>query len=264
MAFNVSNFVIDRPLRGIAFKTGTYDIMWAVNQLTDCSLSCSSETSEAVDAIGSTIMTFERSKSAQFTATNAIFDLDLLAASMGTEKELASDANPIVTPCFDTITVKSGVNVYDLKHTPLENVTQIYALNGDDTVGTVYKAATNASATEFVYSGGKITVPTGSAAGMQYIVIYDYEAKQAVSVTNSATQFPKSMKFVLEVLGADVCDPTTLIYAYVIFPNAKLSSTVDIGLATDSGMPITIDCAQAYCDKEKKLFQIIVPDPEEE
>lgn len=204
------------------------------------------------------------SKTAQFTATNAVFDLNLLAAQMGTEKQVASDANLIATPCVETITVKAGTTVYKLKHTPKDDITNIYTLNGDNTVGTAYSAASQADAEHFVYSAGSITVPTGSPAGTEYIVMYEYDAKEAVSVTNSAVNFPKACKFVLEVLGADVCDPTTLIYAYIIFPNAKMSSTVDIGLATDSGMPVTIDCSQAYCDREKKLFQIIVPNPEED
>lgn len=209
-------------------------------------------------------MTFERSKTATFSATNAIFDLSLLAAQMGTEKEIASSETKIVTPCFETVTVEAGKTQYTLKHVPTEEVTYIYTLNGDDTIGTSYSAATAASATEFVYaSGGKITVPTGFKAGDQFIVIYDYESSAAVSVTNSAKNFPKAGKGILEVLGCDVCSPTDLIYAYLIFPNAKLSSTVDITLATEGGMPFTIELAQGYCDKEKKLFQLIVPDPSE-
>lgn len=258
-----SGMILTLSLRGIAFKSNTWDYMWSVNQLKDASLSCSSETTNSTDAIGTTIMTFERSKTAQFTATNAVFDLNLLAAQMGTEKVVASDSNLIATPAVETITVKSGTTAYKLKHTPKDDVANIYVLNGDNTVGTAYGASSTADATHFVYSAGSITVPTGSPAGTEYIVMYEYDSKEAVSVTNSAVNFPKSCKFLLEVLGADVCDPTTLIYAYIIFPNAKLSSAVDIGLATDSGMPVTIDCAQAYCDKEKKLFQIIVPNPEQ-
>lgn len=244
------------------FKTGTWDLMWSVNQLTDVSISCESETSEAVDATGSTIMTFERAKTASLSATNAVFDLGLIAATMGTEKVLATDAAPVVTPAVETITVVASQTVYDLAHTPKEAITNIYTLNGDETVGTAYSAATQADATHFAYSAGKITIPTGTAVGTEFIVMYEYDATEAVSVTNSANEFPKAGKFVLEVLGADVCDPTTLIYAYIIFPNAKLSSTVEIGLATDSGVPIEINASQAYCDKEKKLFQIIVPNPD--
>ena len=256
--FDVNNFIIDRVLRGVAFKTNTWDMIWSVNQLTDVTLSCSSEETTATDALGTTIMTFERAKTAQLTATNALFDLGLLAHTFGTEKEIASASNKITTPKFEVITVEDGKTDYTLSQTPKEDVTKIYSLNGDDTVGTAYDAGTAASATEFVYSAGTITVPTGAKAGQEFIVMYEYDAEEAVSVTNSATKFPTAFKFILEVLGADVCDPSTLIYAYIIFPAAKLSSTVDITLATDGGVPITINCYQEYCDREKKLFQIIV------
>ena len=238
--------------------------MWSVNQLTDVSISCESETTDAVDATGSRIMSFERAKTASISATNAIFDLGLLAAQMGTTKEVATSATKIVTPTVETFTVVSGQTVYSLEHTPLEAVTNIYTLNGDETVGTTYPSATTADSSHFSYSNGAITVPTGTTAGTEFIVMYEYAAAEAVSVTNSAVNFPQACKFILEVLGADVCDPTTLIYAYVIFPNCKLSSTVEIGLATDSGMPFELTAAQAYCDKEKKLFQIVVPNPDEE
>lgn len=264
MAFNVNNFVIDHVIRFIMLSTNDNSVLWSINQVTDPALSCASETTSATDALQTPIMTFERAKTATFSGSNAIFDLNLLAAQMGTEKEIASAENTIIVPCFETITIESGKTQYTLKHTPTEEITFIYALNGDETLGTAYTAGTAASATEFVYaSGGKITVPTGAKAGDQFFVIYDYESAAAVSVTNSAKNFPKAGKGIMEILGADVCDPTNLIYAYLILPNAKLSSSVDITLATEGGMPFSIECAQGYCDKEKKLFQLVVPDPNE-
>ncbi len=260
--FNINNFVIDHIRRGVAFKSNTWDYMWAVNQLKDASLSCTSENSEAKDMLGTTIMTFERAKSCSFSATNAIFDLGLLAAQMGTQKEIASETNTIDTPEFYTLVVEAGKTSYTLPHTPKDAVKEIYTLNGDESIGYAYEAATTADSTHFVYSEGKIVVPTGLAVGTELIVMYEYAATSAVQVVNRATEFPKACRFVLEVLGADTCDPTTVIKAMIVFDNAKLSSQVDIGLATDSGMPVKIDCAQSYCDREKKLFRIVIPHPE--
>lgn len=262
--FDINNFVIDHAVRLIMLSTADNSVLWSINQIQDPSLSCASETTTATDAMQTPIMTFERAKTATFSGTNAIFDLGLLAAQMGTTKEIATSAKKITTPAFETITIDGTSASYTLAHTPLEDVDYIYSLNGDDTLGTVYTASTVASATEFVYSSGTIVPPTGLSAGDQLIVIYDYESEEAVSVTNSAKNFPKAGKAVMEILGADVCDPTTLIYAYLVLPNAKLSSTVDLSLATEGGMPFTIECAQGYCDKEKKLFQLIVPNPDED
>ena len=79
--------------------------------------------------------------------------------------------------------------------------------------------------------------------------MYDYEAdgsagNGAVEVANSATNFPVGCKFIMEILGADVCDQTNLIYAYLIFPNAKLSPDFDWSIATDSTHPFSMRAMQ--------------------
>lgn len=204
----------------------------------------------------------DRAKTASFTATNALFDLALLAAIVGNEGvEKASASAPILTPMFEEITVDDPATAITLTHKPKDDVESIYMLNGDATVGMTFSAGTAASVTEFVYNDGKITVPSGSQKGDTYLVVYEYESTSAVSVTNYEDKFPVACKFVLEVLGSDICS-SDLLYAYIIFPNAKLSSTVDITLATDGGMPVSITMMPGYCEKQKKLFQIIVPDPE--
>ena len=83
--------------------------------------------------------------------------------------------------------------------------------------------------------------------------MYDYETENAVEVANSAIDFPTGCKFVMEVLGCDVCDQTNLVYAYVIFNNAKLSPDFDWSIATDGSHPFSMKAQQAYCDKEKRL-----------
>lgn len=55
-----------------------------------------------------------------------------------------------------------------------------------------------------------------------------------------------------------------LIYAYVVFPNFKLSPDFDWSVATDGTHPFSGKAQQDYCDKEKKLFNIIIPGDNEE
>lgn len=263
MAFDINNFVIDRILRGVMQSKTNYDVLWAINQITNPSLSCTLETTDAVDALGTRIMQFERAKSATFSAENSLFDLGLAAAQFGTEKEVASESKKIVAPMFETIDVTEETE-YTLKHTPLEQITSIYLLNGDSTLGTKYKNGASANATDFVHTAesDRITIPTGISSGSQLFVIYDYESTAAVSVNNNAVDFPKAGKFVMEVLGCDVCDTTKLVHAYIVFPNAKLSGEVDMTFTTEGTHPFSIECMQNYCDKTKQLFQIIVPDEE--
>lgn len=259
--YNLNNFVIDRPIRGLMASKTDGSIMWSINQISNPSLSVTTETTDAVDALGAKIMTFDRAKNAEFTAENSLFDLGLAAAQFGTEKEYATAEKKVVTPIFEEIEVGAESSVV-LKHAPMRQISAIYALNGDSTLGTKYSLGSAASDTEFVHVEGEaeITLPTGLETGTVLFVNYEYESTSAVAVHNNAVDFPRAGVFYLEVLGADVCDPTKLIHAYVKFGNAKLLGDVDITFTTEGTHNFTIQAMQDYCDREKKLFSIIIPD----
>lgn len=244
-----------------AKSDGSY--MWSVNQITNPSLSITSETEQAVDALGTPIATFNRGKEAEFSAENSIFDLGLFAAQNGTEKQVAGAENTIECPMFEEITATGTGNAISLKKLPLEDIKEIYELKGDGTLSTVYTASTTAGENTFVYAAsggvGKITLSADVAKGTKFFVRYKYEATEAVAVQGTAIDFPKQGEFVMEVLGTDTCDTTTLIHAYLIFPNAKLDAEVDIDFATDGTHPFTIIAQQDYCDSEKVLYKLIIP-----
>lgn len=220
MAFDINNFVIDRIVRGVALSQKDDSVLFSINQIQNASLNCSSESTDAVDALGTPIATFYRSKQAEFSAENAIFDMNLMATQMGTKKKVASAGAKITVPAMESFTVTAG-GKYELKHSPKAAPTEIYAINGDSTFGTKYVKETAASPTAFSIADKTITLPTGIAEGTEMFVMYEYETENAVEVVNSATEFPVGCKFVMEVLGCDVCDQTNLVYAYVIFNNFK-------------------------------------------
>lgn len=257
MAFDINNFVIDRVIRGVALSQKDDSVLFSINQMQNVSLNCASESTDAVDALGTPIATFYRAKSAEFSAENAIFDMNLMATQLGTSKKVASSTAKITAPAMESFTY--GTGSYELKHTPKTAPNEIYVLNGDSTFGKKFVKGTSASETEFGITNKTLSLPTGLNAGDELFVMYDYETENAVEVVNSATEFPVGCKFVMEVLGADVCDQTTLIHAYVIFPNFKLSPDFDWSVATDGSHPFSGKAQQAYCDKEKKLFNIVIP-----
>ena len=252
MAFDLNNFVIDRIVRGVALSQKDDSVLFSINQIQNASLNCASESTDAVDAMGTPIATFYRAKSAEFSAENALFDMNLMATQLGTKKTVASADAKITVPAMESFTVDS-TKAYTLKHTPKAAPTEIYALNSDSTFGVKYSKATAASDVAFAVSGADLTLPTSVAAGTEMFVMYEYETENAVEVVNSATNFPVGCKFVMEVLGCDVCDQTNLVYAYVIFYNAKLSPDFDWSIATDGTHPFSMKAQQDYCDKEKRL-----------
>lgn len=254
MSFDLNNFVIDRIIRGVALSQKDDSVLFSINQIQNASLNCASESTDAVDSIGVPIATFYRAKSAEFSAENALFDMNLMATQLGTTKKVASAGAKITVPAMESFTVEAG-GKYDLKHNPKVAPTEIYALNGDSTFGVKYTKATSGSATDasFAISGKTISLPTGVEVGTDMFVMYEYETDQAVEVVNSATEFPVGCKFVMEILGCDVCDQTTLIHAFLVFNNFKLSPDFDWSIATDSTHPFGGKAQQDYCDKEKRL-----------
>ena len=225
MAFDINNFVIDRVIRGVALSQKDDSVLFSINQMQNVSLNCASESTDAVDALGTPIATFYRAKSAEFSAENAIFDMNLMATQLGTAKKVASSTAKITAPAMESFTY--GTGNYELKHTPKTVPNEIYVLNGDSTFGKKFVKGTAASATEFAITNKTLALPTGLAEGDELFVMYDYETDSAVEVVNSATEFPVGCKFIMEVLGCDVCDQTTLVHAYVIFNNFKLSPDFD-------------------------------------
>lgn len=276
MAFDLNNFVIDRVVRGIATDMKTGDVLFSINQITNPSLNCTAESTDAVDALNVPIATFYRAKTAEFSAENALFDMNLLATQAGTTKKVAATNATIETPCFQTVDIEAGKASYTLSHTP-KATPKVYVLNGDGTLGEKVTVATTAADKAIAISGttvsvvlevkgtdGEVTTP-GYVAGQQLFFMYEYDAdgstkNGAIEVANSANNFPVGCKFVMEILGADVCDQTNLIYAYLIFPNAKLSPDFDWTIATDSTHPFSMKAMQEYCDKEKRLFSIVIPE----
>lgn len=259
MAFDLNNFVIDRIVRGIAVSQGDSaklginagDILFSINQITNPSLNCTSESADAVDALGTPIATFYRSKAAEFSAENALFDMNLLATQSGTTKKVASSSAKIEAPCFQTIDLVAGTTSYTLSHTP-KSTPKVYVLNGDGTLGEQVEITTTAAEKKIAITGTTVTVVMGDSgytAGSQMFFMYDYEAdgsagNGAVEVANTASNFPVGCKFIMEILGADVCDQTNLIYAYLIFPNCKLSPDFDWSIATDSTHPFSMRAMQ--------------------
>lgn len=256
MAFDLNNFIIDRVRRGTMFSSDTGEVLWSITQIKDASLSMTSESADVTDAIGSVIMKFDRSKSAEFSASNALFDTNLAAAQFGSGKQLASTDEKICVPAYEQKKVADGK--ITLAHTPAGELKYIYALNGDNSLGAKYELGESVSESTFTLDAesNTITVPTG-VTGM-IAVFYEYESEGAVMLENNASDFPTAGKFVMEVMGKDTCNSGKDYYAYVVFPNAKLKPDMDLSFTTDGGHPFSMTMMQDYCDLEKRLFNIYI------
>lgn len=286
--FNINNFIISHVIRGVMLNNSDNSIMWAINQIEDPTLNISSETQNSVDALGSVLASFSRAKKAEFSANQCIFDLSLLAAQLGTEKQVASEDKIIVIPTFETLIIpfnyinltdtdgnilvdsngialtdgtESSTTLVKLKNTPIDIPKIIYKLNNDDSLGQHMNYSAELTKGSFIYSDGYLRFLREDVGhNDKFFITYNYKSNSAVSVINNSIDVPKVGKFILEVLGCDICNPNLLIYAYLIFPNAVLDANVDLDFTTEGRHPFTILARQNMCDPEKVLFRLIIPD----
>lgn len=150
--------------------------------------------------------------------------MNLLATQSGSVKKVASNSVTITVPCFQTIDVAASTSL-TLSHTPKTGCTpKVYLLNGDGTLGEKITVDTAAATRSTVaISGTTVTIVLNNAAagspangfnaGEQLFFMYEWDSTGAsnagaVEVTNTAKDFPVGCKFIMEILGADVCDQT--------------------------------------------------------
>ncbi len=265
---NVNNFAINRVVRAMMFDSKTGEQMFAINSIADPVLTITADQVAVVDALGATVMTFDRSKSGTFAGSNSFFDMNLLAAQSGTDKIVATETEPVLSPMMEEITTTAAQTEWVLKGTPIgpvgAEIPYIYELKRDGTLGTRYPIGATASATEFALdvTTKTITLPTGLAAGTRLFVNYEFNMIAGTMVVNDATHFPRAGTMWLQVMGADICDVSTEYLAYFVFPNAKLDSNFELSLTPDGGHNFQISMSQDYCSVGKVLFYVIIPDVE--
>lgn len=257
-----NNIIIDRVLGGYMFSRSTNELLWKLTQITNPSLNCSAETVDVVDAIGAPIMTLDRAKTAELSGENAQFDLALAGAQMGSEKLVASSTSKIIMPMIEEFVLGDAAKEIELKYEPLGAIPFIYALSSNSSISKKYKKGTIANDTDFTHTENqkKITLPTGLAAGTVIQVYYEYESDKGAMIENRADKYPVAGKFVMDILGCDVCDQAQKMRIRIVMDNAKLTSDVDMTFTTEGTHPFTIKAMQNYCDVNKRLFSIMVVD----
>lgn len=253
------------------FSTSTREALWSVSQISSFSINVTSDSQDAVDATDTPIMTFYRAKQCEISAENALWDLGLFAAQGGNQLEASTADNTYNVPIFDEIELTSATSA-TLTYAPVAPagetyaVPYVYVLNGDGTLGKKLEAAGTAAAGKFAQEGKTLTFASGDlSVGDTIIAFYERVANgtagsQALRMKNTAKDFPKAGRFVMEILCVDPCDKSTLFYAYLILPSATLAPDVDLDFSTDAKHSFTLRAQQDYCDHEKLLYSLVVPE----
>lgn len=254
MSLNVNELVLDKVRSAILTDLADGHVVTRLTKLEDPSLQTAAEAEEVTDAIGALITKIFRAKTGRFEATNSLPSMDLLAQQYGTEKEVASSTNKIVTPCEEILTVSGGK--ITLSHTPSGTVKYIYKLvNGG--LAQKYDLGAAASATEFSIDGTEITVPTG-VDGKIYVE-YEYQSEEAIRVVNNPENFPEAVGVKVFAIFRDLCNENIKYAGTIVGKKGKIDPTsTDLNLTSTGKHPFAIDFMKDYCYDDSDLFSIII------
>ena len=168
MAFKLGDLIIDRISMGYAEKfDGTP--LYVLTQLSEASIEISAESRDAVDKDGTLIKRFWNAKTGEFTATNAMLNLNIMAAQSGNDADIATSENVIVMPKI--ITVKSGTTVTLDGYVSGARIT-VNALGTNGAMGKAYTLGSTASTTEFGLSANTFN-PSTEYNESQYVCQLD-------------------------------------------------------------------------------------------
>lgn len=260
MSFRLDDIIIDRIQMAVA-EDFNGKLLYTLTQLADATINITAESKDAVDAQGTLIKRFYQGKQGEFTANNAMLNLNIVGAASGEGKKVATADSKITMPRI--ITVKAGETV-ELKEYE-EGTVVVNALSNNGAMGEEFtmSAEGSASATAFAVAGGVLTPPT--AAGVeQYVVKYERKCADGVAIVNKADKFPGTVRLTLKALCVDPCSADTLRACYIVLPSFQVSPEVEISLTTDAQLTYTGALQVDYCSAEKALYEIYICADDEE
>lgn len=281
---DLSTFVPERPIYAVG-ENSNGSLAWMTNQLMDFQINVTSEEDTKTDAQGNTIFSISRAKTCDVSFSSPLFTIDLVAEMNGTT---VSRGTSIVAPKFETIKLVAQTNKVVIS----TNYTTIYldklVYNGGDGIkisatlltkdGSAKKKLmydSSASQTSEIATGefmftehtsgdapankDSITILNTDYENITSILItYEYQTTNAIQMVNSAEEFPVASTVKVLVRGYDVCDKTSPIYAYFIFPSAKFQTNYTLGMALDQNIDCNLTCSYDYCSDDRELYRMVI------
>lgn len=260
------DYLIDRALSLSRIDLTSGDLTWVAKNIENPQLEFTGETTEKRDAQGTLIAQFDTAKGATLSGELSLLNMMVLASQLGTEVQFGESASITVDYVDEMVAEKAeGETQYKCKtkYLPKTTPTAIYALNADGGMGTKYTIgtaegnATYAQGTGDDANIGIITLPAAVTAGGKFVVAYKYDSATAVMVEDNAEEFAVPAKYILKILGADVCNPALKRSGAIVFPKAKLDNNFSLNLTTDGTHPFSLTALKDYCDEAGKLCYVV-------
>lgn len=265
MAFTLGDIIIDRLQYGYT-EDFSGNPLYTLTQLQDATINISAESTDAVDNTGAIVKRFWKAKTGEFTANNAMINLNIIAAGAGEGSATLAETTAFNMPKIITakqteagdVTVKLGETADVIGET-----IKVNAFNTNGSMGKSFaRDETAASTDKFTYAEGALSLP--KTAGT-YIIKYDRKvSKDGVKIVNEADKFPSTVKLTLKALAVDPCSPDVLRGVYIVIPSFQVSPEVEISLTTDGQLQYSGSMQMNYCSDTKALYEVYFADGDEE
>ena len=238
----MAQYALDRVLSVAGTDAVEGNVIFLADQIMDPSLSFTSETEDIVDAMNNVVMVLENGRGATFSASNAFFNTQILAAQVG--GEVSTGATEITK--YDILTLGEGGKA-KLSATAKGTEAKIYKLAKDGSL-------TTAEAVNGTIADGTVTVADG-AKDSKVLVVYTAEITAEEKISAFADAKNKLMNVTAEVLLKELCNEE-LYYAYIIM-RGKLSGEAEWSMTRDGNHAFEIRCFPEYCG-DKKLVDVVI------
>ena len=150
----------------MASNITTGDPLYILTQLSEANINITSDSNDITDKDGNIVLKNYRSKSGEFTSTNAFLNVNVLAAA-GASTDFATVDNALIAPKIVKVKKTAGSAILQDVVSGSITVNQYF---GDGALGKAYEAGLTVSATEYAVTVGSTTIYTFPDVTAGYVV----------------------------------------------------------------------------------------------
>ncbi len=254
--FNTTQYIIDkvRRITQINLETGLVDFTGI--SVANPQIEFTGESTDKTDAHGVLLARLDTAKGVTFSGELSLLNLNLMAAQLGSEVQIASESKKVTGADFAVLTVvDDGTNkTVTLKHDPKSTPAAVYTMSNDKNINGIIEIGT---ADENAKISGKVITLPASFTGDMVGVFYEFETTSAVKLVDSSESFAKVAMYVVDVLAADVCNQSIKRAGKLVFPKAKIDNNFTVNLTTEGTHPFSFTSMKDYCADDSDLCYIL-------
>lgn len=250
--FNGKDFIIDKVRRVTQINLETKLVDWTLTSIASPQIEFTGESTDKTDAYGTLLARFDTAKGVNFSGEGSLLSLPLMAAQLGTEVEVGSDTAKVYGETFEILKVTDKKAELSLAPKTIPSV--VYTLSEDKNIDQMIEVGTGDDNAKI--SGKEITLPD-SFEGTQIAVFYDYETEDAVKVVDGSENYAEAAKYIVDILAADVCNPSIKRAGSIVFPKAKIDNNFTVDLTTEGTHPFSFSALKDYCSDDAQLCYIV-------